>query len=142
MAMGRMAANDVPVARLWLRFAQITCSGTMTKPPPTPSSPPAKPPIAPIAASMRGSDRSCASISGSREPTDVQLHHFLIIEQLPARPLEAVLPEHQHVGPLCVPEGLAGVLLDDEDRDIGGADLLDPLPDQALELRRETGARF
>src|SRR5260370_6687213 len=142
MAIGRIGASDVPVARCWLRFAQITCSGTMTKPPPTPSSPPAKPPMAPIAASMRGSDRSCASISGSRESADVQLRHFGIMEELRAWALEAVLPEHQHVGPLCVPQGLARVLLDDEDRDVGGADLLDPLPDQALELRREAGARF
>src|SRR5260370_28762780 len=142
MAIGRIGASDVPVARCWLRFAQITWSGTMTKPPPTPSSPPANPPMAPIAASMRGSDRSCASISGSRKSADVQLHHFLIIEQFPARPLEPVLPEHQDVGPLCVPEGLSGVLLDDEDRAVGGADLLRPLPDRALELRREAGARF
>src|SRR5260370_37982872 len=107
MAIGRIAASDVPVARCWLRFAQITCSGTMTKPPPTPSSPPAKPPMAPIAASMRGSDRSCESISGSRKSADVQLHHFLIIEQLPARPLQAVLPEHHAVGPPRMSYGLA-----------------------------------
>src|SRR5260370_41997011 len=105
MAIGRIAASDVPVARCWLRFAQITCSGTMTKAPPTPSSPPAKPPMAPIAAPMRGSDHSCASITGSLEPADAQLHHSLIIAQLPAWPLEAVLPQPHRPDPLSVRQG-------------------------------------
>src|SRR5260370_17283594 len=135
--MGRIAASEVPVARCCVRLAQTTCSGTMTKPPPRPSGPPASPPTTPIAASIRRSVRSGGSLRASREAANVKVHDLLIVEEILSRPFEAVLPEHQHVRPLCMAEGLARVLLDPEDRDVGGSDFLDALPDQALELRRE-----
>src|SRR6202521_5195607 len=135
--MGRIAVSEVPVARCWVRLAQMTCSGTMTKPPPRPSNPPASPPIAPMAASMRRSVRSGVSLRASRQAPYVQVHDLLIVEEILARPFEAVLPEHQDIGPLRVLERLARVLLDHEDRDVGGSDHFDALPDQALELGRE-----
>src|ERR1700674_1312162 len=137
---GRIAARDVPVARCWVRLAQMTCSGTMTKPPPRPSNPPASPPIAPMAVSMRRSVRSGVSLRGSREAPDVQVHDLLIIEEILAGAFEAVLPEHQDIGPLRVLERLARVLLDHEDRDVGGPDHLDAVPDQPLELRGQARA--
>src|SRR5450756_2109522 len=138
--MGRIAASEVPVARCWLRFAQMTCRGTMTKPPPTPSSPTLTPDYAVIAASMRRSERSCVSLRASRQAAYVEVHYLLIIEELFPRAFQAVLPQDQHVRPLRVPERLARVLLDHQDRDIRGSDLLDALPDQALELRGEARA--
>src|SRR5258706_2258157 len=108
--MGRIAASEVPVARCWVRLAQMTCNGTMTKPPPTPSSPPARPPMAPMAASILLSVRSGVSINDSRKAADVEAHDLLIVQQLGARPFEAGLAKHQHAGPPRVPEGLAGGL--------------------------------
>src|SRR5438105_11419486 len=46
--MGTMTASDVPCAWCSSNLAQSTRSGTMTKPPPTPSRPPRRPPSAPI----------------------------------------------------------------------------------------------
>src|SRR5437588_7017898 len=46
--MGTMTASDVPCAWRSSNLAQSTRSGTMTKPPPTPSRPPRRPPSAPI----------------------------------------------------------------------------------------------
>src|SRR5665213_4292655 len=140
--MGRIAASEVPLARCWPRRAHMTWSGTITNPPPRPSRPPAKPAIPPMAASTRRSAARGVPISYSREPADVEIHHLFIIQQVQARPLQSVLPEHQDVCPLGMPQRLAGVLLDDEHGDAGGADLLDAFPDQALELRCKAGTRF
>src|SRR5487761_2899 len=137
--MGRMAASEVPIARCWSRFAQMTWSGTRTKPPPTPSRPPANPATPPIAASRRGFETG-PPISHSRETADVEIHHLLIIEQFVARSLEPILSKHEDICPLGVPQRLARVLLDDEHRHTGGADLLDAFPDEALEFRRQAGA--
>src|SRR5487761_753827 len=116
--MGRMAASEVPIARCWSRFAQMTWSGTRTKPPPTPSRPPANPATPPIAASRRGFETG-PPISHSRETADVEIHHLLIIEQFVARSLEPILSKHEDICPLGVPQRLARVLLDDEH---GGVD--------------------
>src|SRR5450759_2520830 len=119
----------------------MTWSGTMTKPPPTPSRPPASPAMPPIAASTRRYEGG-SPISDSREPADVEVHDLLIFQQILARALEAVLPEDEDVCPLCVPQRLASVLLDHEHRNAGGANFLDALPDQRLELGRQPGARL
>src|ERR1700730_14991676 len=113
----------------------MTWSGTMTNPPPTPSSPPASAPMPPIARSRRRSETS-----GSRETADIEVHDLLIIKQIRARALEAVLPARAHVRPLRVSERFPRVLLDDKHGHVRGSDLFDAVPDKPLELRCQTGA--
>src|SRR3982074_1262969 len=140
--MGRITASDVPLPLCWPRPAQMTWSGTRTKPPPTPRRPPASPAMPPIAPSTRRSVALCGSIRESGEPADVEIHHLLIIQQFLARAFEAIPAEHQDVCPLGMPESLARVLLDDEHGHTCGTDLLNALPDEPLEFRRETRARL
>src|SRR5260370_20279572 len=132
-----MAASEVPFARCWSLPDHRTWSGTITKPPPTPSSPPARPPRPPIAASMRGLVCLRSPLNELREPADVEVHNLLIIQQLLPRALEAVLPEHEHVRPLSVPKRLTCVFLDHQHGDVGRLDLFHFLPDQTLGIRRQ-----
>src|ERR1700738_2508478 len=101
MAMGRIAASEVPVARCWSTPAHSVWSGTIRKPPPTPSSPLARPASAPMAASILTSERFLVSMAtvGSGEPAYVQVDHLLIFEQILSRTFEPVLSQHEDVCP-------------------------------------------
>src|SRR3979411_2531398 len=116
MAMGRIAASEVPVARCWSTPAHSGWSGTIRKPPPTPRSPLARPANAPIAASILTSERLLVSITrvASGEPAHVQVDPLLIFEQILSRAVQPVLAKHEHVCPLRVAQCLARVLLDHE----------------------------
>src|SRR2546428_10056827 len=63
MAIGMMATRELALAFFWPTPAHSTCSGIITKPPPTPRRPPRKPPRNPIAAKI--ARRSMRLIKGS-----------------------------------------------------------------------------
>src|SRR5579859_2705838 len=89
--MGMIATSDVALAWRCGTCAHSTCRGTITKPPPTPSSPPSRPPANPIAAK-----RARLAIRWSRRGLGL-VHHHRVVAKLnvgrgcPARLLRLLL---------------------------------------------------
>ena len=64
MAMGTIMASEVPCARCWVIARMATIKGTMTMPPPTPTSPLIRPPVRPIAMTKGAGGRWAGDADG------------------------------------------------------------------------------